>query len=44
MGEDVGLIGGIFQVSKGLRDRFGEERVRDGMTSPEPLGRPAFWA
>src|SRR5215469_16851107 len=24
MGEDVGLIGGIFQVSKGLRDRFGE--------------------
>jgi 2-oxoisovalerate dehydrogenase E1 component len=29
MGEDVGLIGGIFQVTKGLRDRFGEERVRD---------------
>jgi 2-oxoisovalerate dehydrogenase E1 component len=29
MGEDVGLIGGIFQVSKGLRDKFGEERVRD---------------
>jgi 2-oxoisovalerate dehydrogenase E1 component len=29
MGEDVGLIGGIFQVTKGLRDRFGEDRVRD---------------
>jgi 2-oxoisovalerate dehydrogenase E1 component len=29
MGEDVGLIGGIFGVSRGLRDRFGEERVRD---------------
>jgi 2-oxoisovalerate dehydrogenase E1 component len=29
MGEDVGLIGGIFQVTKGLRQRFGEERVRD---------------
>jgi pyruvate/2-oxoglutarate/acetoin dehydrogenase E1 component len=29
MGEDVGLIGGIFQVTKGLRDRFGEHRVRD---------------
>jgi len=29
MGEDVGLTGGIFQVSKGLHDRFGEGRVRD---------------
>ena len=29
MGEDVGLTGGIFQVSKGLIERFGEERVRD---------------
>ncbi len=29
MGEDVGLIGGIFQVTRGLRDRFGEDRVRD---------------
>jgi 2-oxoisovalerate dehydrogenase E1 component len=29
MGEDVSLIGGIFQVTKGLRDRFGEDRVRD---------------
>ena len=29
MGEDVGLTGGIFQISKGLMERFGEERVRD---------------
>jgi 2-oxoisovalerate dehydrogenase E1 component len=29
MGEDVGVTGGIFQVSKGLMDRFGAERVRD---------------
>ena len=29
MGEDVGATGGIFQVSKGLMERFGEERVRD---------------
>ncbi|HEX9820912.1 MAG TPA: dehydrogenase E1 component subunit alpha/beta [Methylomirabilota bacterium] len=29
MGEDVGLIGGIFQVTRGLREAFGEERVRD---------------
>jgi pyruvate/2-oxoglutarate/acetoin dehydrogenase E1 component len=37
MGEDVGLIGGIFQVSKGLRDKFGEERVRD-----TPISEPSF--
>jgi len=29
MGEDVGLIGGIFAVTRGLRDAFGEGRVRD---------------
>ncbi|MFQ5829071.1 MAG: pyruvate dehydrogenase complex E1 component subunit beta [Candidatus Methylomirabilia bacterium] len=29
MGEDVGLIGGIFRVTRGLREVFGEERVRD---------------
>jgi 2-oxoisovalerate dehydrogenase E1 component len=29
MGEDVGLIGGIFGVTRGLRERFGEHRVRD---------------
>ena len=29
MGEDVADTGGIFQVTKGLADRFGHERVRD---------------
>src|SRR2546422_600494 len=29
MREDVGLIGGIFGVTRGLRERFGEDRVRD---------------
>src|SRR5437764_8920609 len=29
MGEDVGLIGGIFGVTRGLREKFGEDRVRD---------------
>ncbi|HET8578512.1 MAG TPA: dehydrogenase E1 component subunit alpha/beta [Methylomirabilota bacterium] len=37
MGEDVGLIGGIFGVSRGLRERFGEERVRD-----TPISEPTF--
>ncbi|MCL5102599.1 MAG: alpha-ketoacid dehydrogenase subunit beta [Armatimonadetes bacterium] len=29
MGEDVGRMGGIFNVTKGLADEFGAERVRD---------------
>ncbi len=37
MGEDVGLIGGIFQVTKGLRETFGEDRVRD-----TPISEPTF--
>ncbi|MBM4441393.1 MAG: dehydrogenase E1 component subunit alpha/beta [Candidatus Rokubacteria bacterium] len=37
MGEDVGLIGGIFQVTKGLRETFGEDRVRD-----TPISEPGF--
>jgi 2-oxoisovalerate dehydrogenase E1 component len=37
MGEDVGLIGGIFGVTRGLRERFGEDRVRD-----TPISEAAF--
>lgn len=33
MGEDVGLLGGVFRVTDGLLGRFGEERVID-----TPLG------
>jgi len=29
MGEDVGRLGGVFRVTDGLRDRFGEDRVID---------------
>ncbi|XVH30562.1 alpha-ketoacid dehydrogenase subunit beta [Haloferacaceae archaeon DSL9] len=29
MGEDVGLFGGVFDVSDGLLDEFGERRIRD---------------
>ena len=29
MGEDVGLFGGVFDVSDGLYEEFGEERIRD---------------
>lgn len=29
MGEDIGIYGGIFRVTQGLMDEFGEERVRD---------------
>src|SRR5947209_2780971 len=37
MGEDVGLIGGIFGATRGLREAFGEERVRD-----TPISEPTF--
>ena len=29
MGEDVGVMGGVFGVTKGLHERFGDERVID---------------
>lgn len=29
MGEDIGQLGGVFRVTDGLQDRFGEERVMD---------------
>jgi len=37
MGEDVGITGGIFQATKGLREEFGEARVRD-----TPISEPGF--
>jgi 2-oxoisovalerate dehydrogenase E1 component len=37
MGEDVSLIGGIFGITRGLREKFGEERVRD-----TPISEPGF--
>lgn len=37
MGEDVGLYGGCFAVSKGLLEEFGPDRIRD-----TPLSESAF--
>jgi pyruvate dehydrogenase E1 component beta subunit len=37
MGEDVGLYGGCYAVTKGLIDEFGSERIRD-----TPLAESAF--
>lgn len=37
MGEDVGMYGGCYAVSKGLLDEFGPERIRD-----TPLSESAF--
>jgi len=37
MGEDIGMYGGCFAVSKGLLEEFGEERIRD-----TPLSESAF--
>ena len=37
MGEDVGLYGGCYAVTKGLIDEFGPERIRD-----TPLAESAF--
>lgn len=37
MGEDIAVLGGVFQVTKGLLDKFGPDRVRD-----TPISEPAF--
>jgi len=37
LGEDVGLYGGCYAVSKGLHERFGPERIRD-----TPLAEATF--
>jgi len=37
MGEDIGVLGGVFGNTRGLLDEFGEERVRD-----TPISETAF--
>lgn len=43
-GEDIGRYGGVFKVSKGLRDEFGETRVRDTPISEQALTAMAVTA
>ncbi len=43
-GEDVGRYGGVFKVSKGLMDEFGELRVRDTPISEQALTAMAVTA
>ena len=43
-GEDIGRYGGVFKDSKGLRDEFGDERVRDTPISEQALTAMAVTA
>ncbi|QLG60294.1 alpha-ketoacid dehydrogenase subunit beta [Halorarum salinum] len=43
-GEDVGEYGGLFQVTAGLQDKFGEDRVFDTPLSETALGGTAVGA
>ena len=31
LGEDIGRLGGVFRVTRGLQERFGKDRVRDAL-------------
>jgi pyruvate/2-oxoglutarate/acetoin dehydrogenase E1 component/TPP-dependent pyruvate/acetoin dehydrogenase alpha subunit len=44
MGEDVGLYGGAYGVTRGLFETFGEERVRDTPISEAAIGGGAVGA
>lgn len=44
LGEDIGRIGGIFAVTRGLIDQFGPERVRDTPISEQAIALAAVGA
>lgn len=44
MGEDVGIYGGAYGVTKGLYEKFGEERVRDTAISEAAIAGAAAGA
>jgi len=44
LGEDVGTYGGIFKVTEGLAEEFGEERVRDAPISEAAIAGAALGA
>jgi pyruvate dehydrogenase E1 component beta subunit len=37
LGEDIGRLGGVFRVTRGLRERFGEDRVRDALLAESTI-------
>ena len=37
MGEDIGRLGGVFRVTDGLQDTFGEDRVRIAQNMPDAI-------
>ncbi|WP_309095418.1 transketolase C-terminal domain-containing protein [Streptomyces sp.] len=37
LGEDIGRLGGVFRVTRGLRDRFGADRVRDSLLAESTI-------
>lgn len=43
-GEDIGRYGGVFKVSKGLMEEFGEQRVRDTPISEQAMTAMAVTA
>src|SRR3954462_9894104 len=42
LGEDVGKVGGVFRVTAGLYDEFGDDRVIDTPLSEGGIGAPAI--
>ncbi|MYW00132.1 transketolase C-terminal domain-containing protein [Streptomyces sp. SID3343] len=37
LGQDIGRLGGVFRVTRGLRERFGEDRVRDALLAESTI-------
>jgi 2-oxoisovalerate dehydrogenase E1 component beta subunit len=37
VGQDIGRLGGVFRVTKGLQKRFGESRVRDALLAESSI-------
>ena len=37
VGQDIGRLGGVFRVTKGLQKRFGQDRVRDAILAESSI-------
>ncbi|MFG2346791.1 alpha-ketoacid dehydrogenase subunit beta [Streptomyces phaeochromogenes] len=37
LGEDIGRLGGVFRVTRGLQERFGKDRVRDALLAESTI-------